>query len=446
MDSSLILNGRRFSAKRNDLMVCTLFNSDPTLLAAPYDVKSTVPTVIFEEFLSALSGSDIELTDETIPSLSALCCEFGFGSLSLKLLDFQRRSSFCFLNADYGHSLSTIEERLTLTERETASFSFTVHQFRGLENEVSSLRRDVVELGSELRRISDHLNVQLSGQKTEFESQLRSVHSKVQSVIASTTKEIENRLNELHSEVHSTLNVQPPPAVPSPSASPTPTPIPTPTRPPPPPPTPPTRTPAKRSWFDRLTKRPEVPEIPQEETHPIDSDLGVLKICVAGDSETPKRTLMNLFCSPSFSLNRDKLTIGSGDWSRTVSVSGHTVALQIWDTSGQEKYRSLGPVYYRGAAGVLIVYDIGKQRTMISAVQWFSAARSINPEVVAILVGVKENAESPREVEEATGRELATREGILFAEVSLDSVAAVESAFMILTTEIVRRKLASRHE
>jgi hypothetical protein len=77
---------------------------------------------------------------------------------------------------------------------------------------------------------------------------------------------------------------------------------------------------------------------------------------------------------------------------------------------------------------------------------YLSQVRGVNPAVVVILVGLKENEASPREVSESTGRELATREGILFAEASLDSVATVESAFMIMTTEIIQRKIASRHE
>lgn len=59
-----------------------------------------------------------------------------------------------------------------------------------------------------------------------------------------------------------------------------------------------------------------------------------------------------------FDLDLKESTIGAAFFSQTLAVNDATVKFEIWDTAGQERYHSLAPMYYRGAAAAIIVYDI----------------------------------------------------------------------------------------
>jgi hypothetical protein len=69
---------------------CYLFQRDVTLAAAPYRVKSSVTLSVFREFVSALEGKDVKITDANFAGLQQLCEEFGFSDFSAKLSEFRR--------------------------------------------------------------------------------------------------------------------------------------------------------------------------------------------------------------------------------------------------------------------------------------------------------------------------------------------------------------------
>ncbi|RWW62207.1 hypothetical protein BHE74_00030669 [Ensete ventricosum] len=72
-----------------------------------------------------------------------------------------------------------------------------------------------------------------------------------------------------------------------------------------------------------------------------------------------KSSLVLRFVKGQF-LEFQESTIGAAFFSQTLAVSDATVKLEIWDTAGQERYHSLAPMYYRGAAASIIVYDISR--------------------------------------------------------------------------------------
>jgi hypothetical protein len=79
---------------------CSLFQNNPTLLASPYRVQSSVTLSVFQDFLSLLEGNAIKVTDTNLTGLERLCGEFGFTELAGKLSEFRsvmgfRRSSGC---------------------------------------------------------------------------------------------------------------------------------------------------------------------------------------------------------------------------------------------------------------------------------------------------------------------------------------------------------------
>jgi len=88
------------------------------------------------------------------------------------------------------------------------------------------------------------------------------------------------------------------------------------------------------------------------------------------------------------------LTIGVEFGSRLVAIGEKQIKLQIWDTAGQEPFRSITRSYYRGAAGALLVYDITRRDTFEHLTSWLEDARQhANPNMTVTLVGNKSDAE-----------------------------------------------------
>jgi GTPase SAR1 family protein len=137
------------------------------------------------------------------------------------------------------------------------------------------------------------------------------------------------------------------------------------------------------------------------------------------------------------------------------------VKLQIWDTAGQERFRTITTAYYRGAMGILLVYDVTDERSFnstpplsppdskrtlanlsreIDIRTWFSNVEQHASEGVnKILIGNKCDWEDKRAVSTEQGQALADELGIPFLEVSAKSNINVEKAFFSLATDIKKR-------
>jgi len=84
------------------------------------------------------------------------------------------------------------------------------------------------------------------------------------------------------------------------------------------------------------------------------------------------------------------LTIGVEFGARLINLDGKQIKLQIWDTAGQESFRSITRSYYRGAAGALLVYDITRRETFDHLASWLEDARQhANPNMTIMLIGNK---------------------------------------------------------
>ncbi|KAG6482114.1 hypothetical protein ZIOFF_058743 [Zingiber officinale] len=93
------------------------------------------------------------------------------------------------------------------------------------------------------------------------------------------------------------------------------------------------------------------------------------KLVLLGDVGTGKSSLVLRFVKGQF-VEFQQSTIGAAFFSQVVSVNGESVKFEIWDTAGQERYHSLAPMYYRGAAAAVVVYDITNSATFTRAKKW----------------------------------------------------------------------------
>lgn len=124
------------------------------------------------------------------------------------------------------------------------------------------------------------------------------------------------------------------------------------------------------------------------------------------------------------------LTIGVEFGTRVVTVEDKQLKLQIWDTAGQESFRSITRSYYRGAAGALLVYDVTRKDTFEHMLSWLEDAKAhSNSDMAIILVGNKADLEHRREVSKEEGENFAKENGLLFLETSAKDNLNVDSAF-----------------
>jgi Ras-related protein Rab-2A len=127
------------------------------------------------------------------------------------------------------------------------------------------------------------------------------------------------------------------------------------------------------------------------------------------------------------------LTIGVEFGARMIKVADNTVPvkLQIWDTAGQESFRSITRSYYRGAAGALLVYDITRRDSFQHLSRWLEEAKQHSHDhMVILLIGNKNDLEQRRAVTTEEGQAFADANGLLFLETSAKTAHNVEEAFL----------------
>ncbi|RTG85220.1 Ras-related protein Rab-2A, partial [Schistosoma bovis] len=125
------------------------------------------------------------------------------------------------------------------------------------------------------------------------------------------------------------------------------------------------------------------------------------------------------------------LTIGVEFGARMINIDDKQIKLQIWDTAGQESFRSITRSYYRGAAGALLVYDITRRETFTHLTTWLEDARQhSSSNMVIMLIGNKSDLESRRDVQKEEGEAFAREHGLIFMETSAKTAANVEDAFI----------------
>ncbi|CAO2203741.1 unnamed protein product, partial [Urochloa humidicola] len=165
----------------------------------------------------------------------------------------------------------------------------------------------------------------------------------------------------------------------------------------------------------------------------------LFKLLLIGDSGVGKSCLLLRFADDSY-LESYISTIGVDFKIRTVEQDGKTIKLQIWDTAGQERFRTITSSYYRGAHGIIVVYDVTDQESFNNVKQWLNEIdRYASENVNKLLVGNKCDLAESRVVSYEAGKALADEIGIPFLETSAKDATNVEKAFMTMAGEIKNR-------
>jgi len=169
----------------------------------------------------------------------------------------------------------------------------------------------------------------------------------------------------------------------------------------------------------------------------------LIKLLLIGDSGVGKSCLLLRFSEDQFTPSFIT-TIGIDFKIRTIDMDGKKIKLQIWDTAGQERFRTITTAYYRGAMGILLVYDVCDERSFNNIRTWFQNVEQHATEGVhKILIGNKCDWTEKRVVSEEQGRALAQELGIPFIETSAKSNINVEEAFFSLARDIKKQMIDS---
>ncbi|KAG8851014.1 hypothetical protein FRB96_009496 [Tulasnella sp. 330] len=164
-----------------------------------------------------------------------------------------------------------------------------------------------------------------------------------------------------------------------------------------------------------------------------------IKLLLIGNSSVGKSSLLLRFADETF-LTEDEssATIGVDFRVSKMEVNGRRVKLSIWDTAGQERFRTITSSYYRGAQGIILVYDVSNRESFEALPRWLSEVETyVNAAVIKILVGNKVDKEFSRAVSVEEGAKFAERMGTLFVEASAKTSVGVHEAFQEVVTQII---------
>ncbi|KAK3096103.1 hypothetical protein FSP39_023276, partial [Pinctada imbricata] len=161
-------------------------------------------------------------------------------------------------------------------------------------------------------------------------------------------------------------------------------------------------------------------------------------VVLVGDSGVGKTNLLSRFTRNEFNAE-SKTTIGVEFATRNVQIRGKTVRAQIWDTAGQERYRAITSVYYRGAVGALVVYDITKPPSFENLEKWLGELKEhADPSCCIMIVGNKTDLASQRTITTEQGRTMAEKNTYSFTETSALDSSNVGEAFNNLLVDIFK--------
>lgn len=165
----------------------------------------------------------------------------------------------------------------------------------------------------------------------------------------------------------------------------------------------------------------------------------IYKIILIGDSGVGKSSIVSRFVDGTF-MGDTRSTVGIDLQVKTLDISYELVKIQIWDTAGQEKYKSITQSYYRYAAGIIIVFDLTKQYTFENVINWINEIeKSLDQKLCdldVILIGNKADLVNDREVKKEEVLELQKKHKFIYIETSAKDNSNINEAFKELVSNV----------
>ena len=167
----------------------------------------------------------------------------------------------------------------------------------------------------------------------------------------------------------------------------------------------------------------------------------VFKVILLGDHTVGKTCFINRYCKDIYNENQIS-TVGIINYKKILTINKKKINLTIYDTSGQERYRSLAKNFYKGADGILLFYDITSKESFQSIGNWIE---SINEnieksEIGLLIIGNKNDLEHSREVSEEMKKELEKSQNVEIIETSAKNNINIDISFNKLIQKMLRLK------
>jgi len=170
---------------------------------------------------------------------------------------------------------------------------------------------------------------------------------------------------------------------------------------------------------------------------PKDFDL-LFKCLLIGDSGVGKSCLLLRFAENAFTENFIS-TIGVDFKIKMMDIDGKRVKMQIWDTAGQERFQTITTSYYRGAHGLIVMFDVTNRASFDNVKKWLGDIERYAPSgVVKMLVGNKVDLVDRRVVDFFAAKELADGLNMQYLETSAKDSTNVREAFEKLGRDIMK--------
>ena len=165
----------------------------------------------------------------------------------------------------------------------------------------------------------------------------------------------------------------------------------------------------------------------------------LLKYIIIGDAAVGKSNLLLRYVHGQFKPEY-QLTIGVEFGAKNINISSKVFRIQIWDTAGQENFRSITRAYYKNSVCALVVYDISSRDSFNNVTSWIEDCKNQSPKTIfMVLVGNKCDLEDKRQVSYEEGKELADKNELLFFESSAKDGINVEEIFENSAKEIAKK-------
>ncbi|CAO2186741.1 unnamed protein product [Urochloa humidicola] len=165
----------------------------------------------------------------------------------------------------------------------------------------------------------------------------------------------------------------------------------------------------------------------------------VFKCITIGDAGVGKSCLLLQFTDQRFRSELDP-TIGCDCSTRIIDIDGNPTKIHIWDTAGQELYRSMNKSYYARASMAILVYDITRRKTFDHVAMWLEDAVEVTPpNLTTVLIGNKCDLSDRRAVSHEEGESFAEKHGLLFMEASAKTAHNVEEAFVVAARMVCKK-------